>query len=66
LAVVAVGAKVKELAEAIVAGGPTPIVYDTDGTPKEVLAEDKIIEHYPLRLSATGIKIVPVKNMFEK
>jgi zinc protease len=66
LAITVVGAKVRGLAETMAGGHPTPIVYDTNGTPEDVLAEDKIIEKHPLRISSTGIKIVPVKNMFEK
>ena len=48
------------------AGRPTPIVYDTKDTPAEVLAEDKIIEKHPLPISASAIKIVSAKTMFEK
>jgi zinc protease len=66
LAVVVVGDKVAELAAALTAGRPTPIVYDTKDTPADVLAEDKIIERYPLRISPPDIKIVSAKSMFEK
>ncbi|MBN2576595.1 MAG: insulinase family protein [Deltaproteobacteria bacterium] len=66
LAAVVVGDKAAALADALAAGQPTPIVYDTKDTPAEVLAEDKIIEKHPLRISPGDIKIVPVKKMFEK
>jgi zinc protease len=66
LAVAVVGDKVTELAAALAAGRPTPIVYDTKDTPAEVLAEDKIIEKRPLPISAGDIKIVSAKTMFEK
>ena len=66
LAVVVVGDQVAALAAALTAGQPTPIAYDTPNTPAEVLAEDEIIEKYPLRISAGDIKILPVKKTFEK
>jgi zinc protease len=66
LAVVVVGDGVAALTAALASGRPTPMVYDTKDTPSAVLAEDEIIEKYPLRISAGDIKIVPVKNMFEK
>jgi zinc protease len=66
LAVAVVGDKVKALAEALAAGRPTPIVYDTKDTPVEVVQEDKIIEAYPLPLDPIHFKIVPANNLFEK
>jgi zinc protease len=66
LAVVVVGDKVKALAGALAAGKPTPIVYDTKDTPADVLKEDKLIESYPLPLSAPHIKIVSANSLFEK
>jgi zinc protease len=66
LVVTVVGDKVTELAAALAAGRPTPIVYDTKDTPAEILAEDKIIEKRPLPISAGDIKIVSAKAMFEK
>lgn len=51
-----------ELKEVLTSGRPTPITYDTQGTPEDVLAEDKVIASYPLKgASAT---IVPVAKMF--
>lgn len=66
LAVVVVGDQVRELAAALAAGQPTTIVYDTKDTPADVLAEDRVIEEYPLPISATDIRIVSAKTMFEK
>ena len=43
---------------------PTPLVYDTQGTPADVLAEDKAIAAFPLTNVRTTI--VPVSAMFEK
>ncbi len=47
-------------------GVPTPITYDTAGTPAEILAEDKIIEKFPLPVQAENVKVVPVDQLFEK
>jgi zinc protease len=52
------------LRDAILSGKPTPIVYDTQGTPENVLAEDKQIAEFPLK--DVKVKIVPVEEVFEK
>lgn len=52
-----------KLAETIKSNRPTPLVYDTQGTPEAVLEEDKVIEAFPLRNVTTTI--VPVAEMFE-
>lgn len=57
------GAKLKET---LAGDAPTPIHYDTEGTPANILAEDKVIEAFPLGLKADDIAIVPVAEMFEK
>jgi zinc protease len=54
----------KALAEQLQSGKPTPLTYDTEGTPEEILAEDKQIEAYPLK--ALRVKIVPASEMFQK
>jgi zinc protease len=51
------------LRSALTSGQPTPLTYDTQGTPEEILAEDKIIAAYPLR--EVSVKVVPVGQMFE-
>ena len=66
LAVVVVGAKVRELAATLSSGKATPMVYDTKDTPAEVLEEDKLIASYPLPVSPSDIKIVSANSMFEK
>ena len=66
LAVAVVGDKLEALAEALSAGKPTPMVYDTKDTPKDVLNEDKIIEVYPLPVSPSRLKIVSANSLFEK
>ncbi len=52
------------LRELLTSGKPTPITYDTQGTPEDVLAEDKQIAAFPLR--DVSVQIVPVGKMFEK
>jgi len=57
------GAEVKDL---LASGKPTPITYDTGGTPPAVLEEDKLIEKEPLPIAADAIRIVPAAQMFER
>jgi zinc protease len=45
-------------------GKPTPLVYDTEGTPADVLAEDKQIAAFPLK--DLSVRIIPVEQMFAK
>jgi zinc protease len=52
------------LRDSLLSGKPTPITYDTQGTPESVLTEDKVIEAFPL--NDVKVKIVPVEQMFEK
>lgn len=54
----------KGLGATLRAGEPSPIAYDTKGTPEDVLAEDKQIEKFPLE--DVRVRIVPVGEMFEK
>jgi zinc protease len=48
----------------LTSGKPTPLTYDTQGTPEDVLAEDKQIAAFPLR--DVRIRLVPVEQLFEK
>ena len=48
---------------ALESGKPTPLSYDTQGTPEDVLAEDKVIADYPLK--GVSVRVVPVGEMFE-
>ncbi len=52
------------LRELLTSGKPTPLVYDTAGTPADVLAEDKEIAAFPLK--DLSVRIVPVERMFER
>jgi zinc protease len=51
--------------DAVLSGKPSPLHYDTEGTPPEVLAEDKEIEVYPLRVNQAKLRVVPVDEMFK-
>ncbi len=50
----------------LLGGQPTPIHYDTQGTPESVLSEDKTIEKFPIAVAAEDVRIVPAGEMFEK
>jgi zinc protease len=51
--------------DAIVSDAPSPVVYPKVLTPtKEILAEDKIIEAWPLKIPAANVAVVPVTQMF--
>ena len=52
------------LRELFSSGKPTPITYDTQGTPDDVLAEDKQIAVFPLK--DVSVRIVPVEQMFDE
>jgi zinc protease len=52
------------LREALTSGKPTPLIYDTQGTPEDVLAEDRQIAAFPLR--DVSVRVVPVDQMFQK
>ncbi len=52
------------LAEVLKANTPTPITYDTQGTPESILSEDKAIAVFPLK--DVSVKVIPVAEMFQK
>ena len=52
------------LRELLTSGMATPVTYDTQGTPEDVLSEDKQIAAFPVR--DVSVRIVPVEQMFEK
>ena len=53
------------LMDAIASDAPTPITYPKGATKSaETLAEDKLIEAWPLKIPAANIAIVPVTDMF--
>ena len=58
--------KGQAVADTLLSGGPTPIVYDTAGTPPETVAEDDIIKRFPIAIDKADVHVVPVEQMFEK
>jgi zinc protease len=54
------------LADKLVSDAPTPITYDTAGTPADVLAEDRLIEKFPVPITKDAVRVVPVDQMFER
>ncbi len=64
VAIAIVSDHAKELRDAIVADGPSPMSYGDNQKPKEVLEQDKLIESYPLRIPAERATIIPVTEMF--
>ncbi len=52
------------LARTLKSNAPTPITYDTQGTPDVILNEDKTIAVFPLR--DVSVTIVPVADTFQK
>ena len=54
------------LGDKLASDAPTPITYDTAGTPPDVLAEDKLIEKFPVPIGKDAIRVVPVDQMFER
>jgi zinc protease len=51
--------------DALASDAPSPVTYPKVLTPKpEILAEDKIIEAWPLKIAAGNVTIVPVTQMF--
>lgn len=65
-AVAAVAGDAEELKAALLSGKPTRIVYDTEGTPSDVLKEDQQIERLKLPVRPASVQVVPVEHMFEK
>lgn len=44
---------------------PSPMRYDAEGIPQDVIDQDKIISAYPLNVNAKASKVVPVAEMFQ-
>jgi zinc protease len=53
------------IAEAVATGKPSPLQYDTEGTPEEILVEDRLIDRYPLKLNGNRLRVVHSDQMFE-
>jgi zinc protease len=66
LSIAIVADKGQAVADKLVSGEPTPITYDTKGTPPKIEEQDKLIEAFPVPVAKANVKIVPVEQMFEK
>jgi zinc protease len=67
LAIAIVTSDAAALRVALEEGKPSPIAYGAGETKSEaVLAEDKLIESWPLRILPGGIEVVPVDALFSK
>jgi zinc protease len=64
MAIVVITPEAEKLRTALIADAPSPITY-TSEKPAEILAEDKVIERYPLALDERDVRIVPVGSVFE-
>ena len=52
------------LRDALVADTPSPITYASE-KPADVLAEDAVIQAFPLDIDADDVRVVPVGDVFE-
>src|SRR5450432_3946942 len=66
LSIAIVSDKAQAVADQLVSGAPTPIAYDTKGTPPAIEAQDKLIEAFAVPVSKANVRVVPVDQMFEK
>jgi zinc protease len=66
LSIAIVSDKAQAVADKLVNGQPTPITYDTKGTPPAIEAQDKLIETFAVPIAKANVRVVPVDQMFEK
>jgi zinc protease len=66
LSIAIVTDKAQAVADKLASGEPTPITYDTKGTPPAIEAQDKLIEAFPVPIAKANIRVVPVDQLFEK
>ena len=65
LSIVVVTPNAEALSKAILADTPSPMKYASE-KPADILAEDKIIERYPLAVAPGALRVVQVGDVFEK
>ncbi len=65
LVIAIVSGQADSLSQALAADTPSPMTY-ANPKPEAVLAEDKQIQAYPLRLSRDAIRVVPVEELFAR
>jgi len=64
LRIVIVTKDAESLREAIVNNKTSPITYNAS-KPKEILAEDRLIENYRIAVKPDAVKIVPIERVFQ-
>jgi zinc protease len=65
LQIAIVTANAEKIRDQLLSDAPTPIDYGDIQKPAEILAEDREIERFPLRIAADAVEIVPVESMFQ-
>jgi zinc protease len=65
IAIVAETSTGQALADKLISGAATPITYDTAGTPPDIVAEDQIIQKFPVPIAKDAVRVVPVEQLFE-
>ena len=65
LSIAIVSDQAQAVADKLASGAPTPITYDTKGTPPEIEAQDKLIETFPVPVAKANVRVIPVDKMFE-
>ncbi|WP_395376655.1 insulinase family protein [Marinicella sp. W31] len=54
----------KDMRDRLVNGTQSPMEYNSE-KPADLLAEDKVIESYPLKIKSDDVKIVPIDKVFQ-
>jgi zinc protease len=62
--IVAVAKDAEGLKNALAEGAPSPMKYNSE-KPADLLAEDKIVERWPIRVKPDHIQIVPEEEIFQ-
>ena len=65
LEIVLVTKDARSLKEALVTDASSPITYPTP-KPESILAEDRQIDVFPLRIKSQDVRIIPVTELFAK
>ena len=54
----------KDMRDRLVNESPSPMEYNSE-KPADLLAEDKVIESYPLKIKSADVEIVPIEKVFQ-
>ncbi|MFL6228651.1 MAG: M16 family metallopeptidase [Pyrinomonadaceae bacterium] len=64
LRIVIVTKDAEALRDAIVANKPSPVTYNSP-KPQTIMDEDRVIQTYPINVTADNVRIVPVEQVFK-